>query len=197
MFDGISIADTFSAVKEIEKGMSGDRKYYIETTDGKKLLLRIAEAANYETKKKDYDFLCRLNEAGLPVPKVIEFGMCDAGKSVYTLLEWMEGEEVEKVVPNMEEERQYSIGVKSGQILRKIHDNSIITSAEQDWYDRYFEVINPRIEAYKNEGIPFDGAEEILGFVEENKCLLQDRLMGILFIRYRKSFGACWHCICR
>ena len=91
MFEGITIADTFSAVKEIEKGMSGDRKYYIETIEGKKLLLRIAEAANYETKKKDYDFLCRLNEAGLPVPKAMEFGMCEAGNSVYMLLEWMEG----------------------------------------------------------------------------------------------------------
>ena len=110
MFEGITIADTFSAVKEIEKGMSGDRKYYIETIEGKKLLLRIAEAANYETKKKDYDFLCRLNEAGLPVPKALEFGMCEAGKSVYMLLEWMEGEEAEKVVPNMAEEKQYGIG---------------------------------------------------------------------------------------
>ncbi len=172
---GIPIADTFSTVKEIEKGMSGDRKYYIETIEGKKLLLRIAEVANYKSKKKDYDFLCRLNEAGLPVPKAMEFGMCEAGKSVYMLLEWMEGEEAEKVVPNMAEEKQYGIGVNSGQILRKIHDNSIITGVEQDWYDRYFEVINPRIEAYKNEGIPFDGAEEILSFIEKNKYLLHGR----------------------
>ena len=172
---GIPIADTFSTVKEIEKGMSGDRKYYIETIEGKKLLLRIAEVANYKSKKKDYDFLCRLNEAGLPVPKAMEFGMCEAGKSVYMLLEWMEGEEAEKVVPNMAEEKQYGIGVNSGQILRKIHDNSIITGVEQDWYDRYFEVINPRIEAYKSEGIPFDGAEDILSFIEENKDLLHGR----------------------
>ena len=155
--------------------MSGDRKYYIETIEGKRLLLRIAEAANYETKKKDYDFLCRMNEAGLPVPKALEFGMCEAGNSVYMLLEWMEGEEAEKVVPNMAEEKQYGIGVNSGLILRKIHDNSIITGVKQDWYDRYFEVINPRIEAYKREGIPFDGAEEILSFIEENKYLLHGR----------------------
>lgn len=175
MFEGISIADTFSTVKEIEKGMSGDRKYYIETIEGKKLLLRIAEASNYETKKKDYDFLSYLNKANLPVPKAIEFGRCDDGKSVYMILEWMEGEEAEKVVPNMTKEKQYRIGLKSGQILRGIHENSILNDVNQDWYDRYFEVINPRIEAYKNEGIPFDGAEEILSFVIENKYLLHER----------------------
>ena len=178
MFEGISIADTFSTVKEISKGMSGDRKYYIETRDGKKLLLRITEVSNYETKKKDYDFLLSLNKADLPVPKAIDFGMCEEGKSVYTLLEWMEGEEAEKVVPTMAKEKQYSIGIKSGQILREIHENSKIVEAKNNWYDRYFEVINPRIEAYKSEGVPFEGADEILSFIEENKHLLHERRQG-------------------
>jgi len=175
MFDGISVAETFSTVKEISKGMSGDRKYYIETVDGKKLLLRITEASNYETKKKDYDFLLCLNKTSLPVPEAIDFGMCENGKSVYMLLEWMEGEEAEKIVPSMNQEKQYRIGVKSGQILRGIHENSIQRDVERDWYDRYFEVINPRIEAYKNEGIRFEGAEDILAFIEENKYLLHNR----------------------
>ncbi len=175
MFDDISVADTFSKVKEIEKGMSGDRKYYVETTEGKKLLLRITEASNYETKKKDYDFLININKANLPVPKAIDFGMCEEGKSVYMLLEWIEGNEAEKIVPNMVKEKQYSIGVKSGQILRGIHENSILNDVEKDWYDRYFEVIQPRIEAYKNEGIPFEGAEYIPAFIERNKYLLHGR----------------------
>lgn len=175
MFDDISVADTFSKVKEIEKGMSGDRKYYVETTEGKKLLLRITDASNYETKKKDYDFLININKANLPVPKAIDFGMCEEGKSVYMLLEWIEGNEAEKVVPNMVKEKQYSIGLKSGHILRGIHENSILCNVEKDWYDRYFEVIQPRIEAYKNEGIPFEGAEDILAFIERNKSLLHSR----------------------
>ncbi len=175
MFDGITAADTFSVVKEIKKGMSGDRKYYVETNEGKKLLLRVAEAANYQTKKKDYDFLSRLNRAGLPVPKAIDFGMCEAEKSVYTLLEWLEGEEAEKVVPGMAREKQYGIGVKSGRILKSVHDNSIQKDAEQDWHDRYFQVIAPRIEAYKSEGIPFDGADEILSFIGNNEHLLYHR----------------------
>ena len=175
MFEGISVADTFSTVNEITKGMSGDRKYYIETRDGKKLLLRITDISNYEAKKKDYDFLLSVNKADLPAPNAIEFGICEDRASVYMLLEWMEGEGAEKVVPNMVKEKQYSIGVKSGQILRGIHQNSVLCDTEQDWYDRYFEVITPRIEAYKNEGIPFEGAEAIISFIEGNKHLLHDR----------------------
>lgn len=175
VFNDIAIADTFSKVKEIKKGMSGDRKYCVETIEGKRLLLRITDVSNYETKKKDYDFLLNINKANLPVPQAIDFGMCEDGKSVYMLLEWIEGDEAEKVVPNMVKEKQYSIGVKSGQILRGIHENSMLNHVERDWYDRYFEVIQPRIEAYKNEGIPFDGAEDILTFIEENKPLLHER----------------------
>ncbi len=175
LFNEICIADTFSVVKEIEKGMSGDRKYYIQTKDGKKFLLRISEKSNYAIKKKDYEFLLSLNKAKLPIPTAIDFGMCEDGKSVYMLLKWMEGKEAEKVVPSMTKEKQYYFGFKSGQILRDIHLNSIIKGIEQDWYDRYFEVINPRIEAYKNEGIPFDGSEKILAFIDENKDLLHGR----------------------
>lgn len=175
MFEGISTEATFSTIKEIEKGMSGDRKYYIETTEGKKFLLRITEVSNYETKKKDYDFLLSINKAGLPVPKAFDFGTCEDGNSVYMLLEWMEGEEAEKVVPTMTKDKQYSIGVTSGQILKGLHENSTINHMDRDWYDRYFDVIHPRIEAYKNEGVPFEGADEILSFIEENKHLLHER----------------------
>lgn len=175
MFEGIVPATSFVTVNEITKGMSGDRKYYVETKDGQKLLLRITNVSDYETKKRDYDFLLCLNNAGLPVPKAVDFGRCEGGNSVYMLLEWMEGEEAEKVVPNMDTDKQYTIGVTSGSILREIHENSKAVRLEQDWYDRYFEVITPRIEAYKNEGIPFEGAEAILSFIEANKYLLHDR----------------------
>ena len=175
MFEGIVMAEAFVTVNEITKGMSGDRKYYVETKDGQKLLLRITDVSNYETKKRDYEFLVCLNNAGIPVPKAVDFGMYEDGASVYMLLEWMEGEEAEKVVPNMKADKQYTIGVTSGRILREIHENSKTVRLGQDWYDRYFEVITPRIEAYKNEGIPFEGAETILSFIEENKHLLHDR----------------------
>ena len=36
----IPIYDTFSKIEPIVKGMSGDKKYYIETVDGSNLLLK-------------------------------------------------------------------------------------------------------------------------------------------------------------
>ena len=175
MFEGIPAAESFSKVKEIEKGLSGDRKYYIETTDGQKLLLRMSEASEYAAKRKVYDVLLNLNGANLPVPKALDFGMCESGNAVYTLLEWIEGSEAEDVVPNMPLEKQYAMGIKSGQILRGIHDSSVQKDGPKDWYDKYYEVIEPRIDAYKARGPRFDGAEDILAFIEENRHLLRGR----------------------
>lgn len=48
----IPIYNTFAKIKPIEKGMSGDKKYYIETVDGKHLLLRIADFSVLNQKKR-------------------------------------------------------------------------------------------------------------------------------------------------
>jgi hypothetical protein len=90
-------------------------------------------------------------------------------------LEWIEGSEAEDVVPNMPLEKQYAMGIKSGQILRGIHDSSVQKDGPKDWYDKYYEVIEPRIDAYKARGPRFDGAEDILAFIEENRHLLRGR----------------------
>lgn len=175
LFKEIPIWETFAVVREITEGMSGERKYYIESKDNKKYLLRVADVSNYETKKKDYDLLLQLNKANLPVPLVIDFGKCEDGKSVYTLLSWVEGNDAEKIVPGLSEEKQYAIGYESGRILRQIHLNAPLNAVKEDWYDRYFEVIIPRIGAYQNEGIPFEGAKEIIDFINDNKELLHNR----------------------
>ena len=204
MFKDIPAASEFTVVKEIKDGMSGDRKYYIETVDGQKLLLRISEAANIDIKKKDYEFLTALNKAKLSVPRAVDFGLCEEGQSVYMLLEWMEGEEAEKVLPDMPKDKQYRLGVKAGQILRGIHENAPVRQAQQDWFVRYFDVITPRLEAYKYEGIPFKGADEILAFIEDNKHLLHDRNqcnihgdfhLGNLIIRGEDLFVIDWQTV--
>ena len=42
-------------VKAINKGWSNDQKYYIQTTDGRELLLRTSDISQYENKKREFD----------------------------------------------------------------------------------------------------------------------------------------------
>jgi serine/threonine-protein kinase len=198
----MQINERFKETKEISKGMSGDKKYRCIDKEGNKYLLRISDVANYDMKKKEYDFLKKLNEADLPIPRCIEFGK--DGELVYTLLSWIDGEEAEKTLPYMSEGKQYEMGLQAGKILRMIHEKSKIDELSQNWYDRYFDVIQPRLDAYHKEGISFEGADKITDFIEANKFLLKEREqcglhgdyhMGNLIINDGKLSVIDWHTV--
>src|SRR5690606_38630490 len=77
--------DTFKKIEVIHKGWSDDKKYYIETATSERLLLRICDIAEYDKKKSEYEIISSLAEKGLPVSGPVDFGLCDNGKSVYTI----------------------------------------------------------------------------------------------------------------
>ena len=90
----------FDKAEKINKGMAGDEKYHCQR-GAEEYLLRIAEGEDYDEKKREFDHLKRLNEAGLPVPKCVELTKNDDGSKVFTLLSWVPGEELERVINNM------------------------------------------------------------------------------------------------
>lgn len=198
-----SFLSQFDKVSEISKGMSGDKKYRVEK-GGQAYLLRSADITEYKRKKDEYDYLNHLNQASLTVPRCIAFEKCDEDTKVYTLLSWVVGKEAEKVLPNAPYCEQYAYGVQAGSILRKIHENSPKVDTAKNWYERYFEVIKPRLEAFLQEGISFVGDERILRFIEENKYLLKSRPlcyhhgdyhMGNLIINAGKLWVIDWHTV--
>lgn len=170
----IPLYNTFAKIEPINKGMSGDKKYYIETIDGRNLLLRIADISEYNQKKVEFEIVQNMAKLGVPMSSPIDFGICDDNKNVYTLLSWIDGDEIEIILPTLQEVDQYALGVKSGEILRKIHDFPAPKSAS-DWSERYFSVINERIEAFRFEGVSFEGDDIILSYLDTNKHLLKNR----------------------
>ena len=138
----------FKRIDPIQKGMSSDKKYYIETTTNEKLLLRIADISRYDKKETEFEVMQRLAESGVSMPRPIEFGICDNGKSVYTLLTWYDGEEAETVLPKLPETMQYVLGVSAGRILRKIHDIPAPTDLEP-WESAFNRRVEQVINLYK------------------------------------------------
>ena len=173
--NGILGAEPYRVIRRIHKGMSGDRKYYVETCDGKKMLLRIADIGEHETKTREYQCILHLNKAAVPMPDAIDFGVSKDGKSVYTLLGWIEGVEAEKILPKQNPMAQYALGFQAGKILRRIHDSTENEKPSIDWFDKYFAVIQPRLNAFLKEGVVFDGADKILDFIKTNSPLLHGR----------------------
>ena len=158
----------------ISKGMSSDKKNYVETADQKRLLLRVADISEYDRKKIEYEVMLKASSLNIPMSQPVDFGVCKGEKNVYTLLTWIDGEELESILPTLSETEQYFLGVKSGEILRKIHRISTPQNTD-DWFIRYFNVIDERLNAFRAEGVPFEGDALILDFLENNRNLLKGR----------------------
>jgi aminoglycoside phosphotransferase (APT) family kinase protein len=166
--------DTFIKIEPVNKGWSNDKKHYIEAADGRKLLLRVADISEYDRKKAEFEMMKQVAALGVPMSQPVDFGTCDNGKSVYSLLTWCDGEDAEVVLPCLTETEQYVLGIKSGEILRQIH--SIPAPKEQEeWSSRFNRKTSNKIEKYKACGIKFVGGDKIIDYIENNRCLLSDR----------------------
>ena len=107
------------SVELVDKGWSSDRKYRVAGEDGAVRLLRLADPARYEEKRKEYEIIQKYARLGFPMSQPLDFGLCDEG--VYMLLSWVEGEDLEAVLPSLPEAEQYRLGREAGEILRRIH----------------------------------------------------------------------------
>lgn len=166
--------ETFIKVEPVEKGWSSDQKYYIETADARCLLLRISAISEYERKQAEFKMVERAFGLDIPMSEPLDFGICDNGKSVYSLLTWCDGEDAETVLPLLNEMEQYKLGVRSGEILKKIH--SIPAPEEQkSWADRFNRKIDTKIEKYRECGLVFAGDDKLMAYIEANRGLLDDR----------------------
>ena len=121
MFMDIESSSNWQAVEQISKGWSSDKKYMIKTKSGELLLLRIADIEQYDSKKKEYEIITKYSKLGINMSMPIEFGTSNDGKNVYMLLSWIEGKDLEEVLPRLSVDEQYQLGRQAGTILRKLH----------------------------------------------------------------------------
>jgi len=167
--------NTFAKIEPINKGWSDDKKYYVETTNGEKLFLRISGIEEYDRKKNDYSMLERAADLDIIISRPVDFGICDGGKSVYSLSTWLNGEDAESTLTRMTETEQYVIGVKAGELLRKIH--SIIAPEDiEDWAVRFDRKVQYWVDKYNSKAeIHSETGEMIIRYLKENRSVLENR----------------------
>lgn len=169
---GEKFFDKFLKVEPITKGWSEDKKYCVTKADGMKYMLRISPAERYEKRKALFEILKRVAELGIPMCMPIEFGTCEDG--VYILESWIDGEDAEAAIPMLSEAEQYVLGLKSGEILRKIH--SIPSpKTQEEWSVRFNRKTNNKIRRYRECGLRFEGDNKVIEYIENNRHLLENR----------------------
>lgn len=180
---GILSNPSYTLIKPITKGWSGDKKYYIETLDGKRLLLRVGEISQYERKKAEYGMMARAYAHGVLTPEPLGFGICDNGESIYCLSSWLDGKAADEVLPCIPEAQQYELGVKAGEEMKKMHQLSAPADAEK-WDARFGNKVQGRLDFYGSNPIKCDGGDIIARYLRENRHWLNGRPMTFVHNDY-------------
>jgi len=168
----------FVKIEPITKGWSSDKKYCVETADGQRMLLRITDISEYDRKKAMHEMMKRVAELGVPICTPIEFGTCDDNAlfqgGVYSLQSWIDGEDLEDVLPMLSEIEQYALGLQAGEIARKIHTIPA-PDTQEDWAVHFNRKTDNKIEKYRKCGIRFEGDDAVIRYIEQNRNLLDGR----------------------
>ena len=164
MFDEIRGSDGWLSVEKIEKGWSSDEKYHVRTRDGRRLQLRISAPERYAAKKKEYEIIEKFSSLGFPMSEPVEFGRCAAG--TYMLLIWVEGDDLEKVLPLLPEKEQYRLGCEAGGILRRIHSLPLEAADVPEGTKKEKKLC--QLKRYEASDVRIPGDEGTIAFVREN-----------------------------
>ena len=162
----------FPSLIPISAGWSGDKKYCAIDENGQKFFLRITPPEKAERAKKSFELQKSMYALGVPMCVPLECGEIEGG--FYTLQSWVEGEDAEDCVPTLPIDMQYTLGLESGVILKRIHSIPAPDGAP-DWETRFNAKIDRKIKGYYDCPIKFDDAEAFLEYLAQNRSLLHGR----------------------
>ena len=102
----------------------------------------------------------------------LTFGKTD--EFVYSVQTWIDGTDAEETIASYSDAEQYAFGLTAGRILDKIHTIPAPDSQEE-WESRFNKKIDRKIKGYRDCPLKFDGAEDMIRYIDENRHLLHDR----------------------
>ena len=173
IYFGIKASDSWTSVVALNKGWSKDKKFVVHTDRGEKLLLRLSDAVFHDEKAKEFAIMQKYAGTLINMSQPLEFGLCEDRKSVYILLSWLEGEDLEAVLPKLPESEQTGLGREAGKILKTIHSISL---APED-VPKETKVAKKllQLDRYMNSGVRIENDSEIIEYVRANIDLMWRR----------------------
>lgn len=162
----------FVAMRPIYKGYSGDKKYCVTAKDGTKYLLRTSPIRLYSQRRTEFQLMRRVAALQIPMCQPIKFGICRKG--VYSLQSWIDGADLEDVLPDLSEEEQYNYGLAAGRIPRKMHTIPA-PKTQEPWERRFNRKMDRKIKMYSECPLKYENGELFIQYIEENRTLIRNR----------------------
>ena len=174
MFEGIPGFTRWAKVDLVPKGWFRDAKYYIETDQNEKLLLRISDISEYQRKEMEYEALRKLDGCSILMSRPVAFGTCNAGNSVFMITTWIDGIAAEEALPRLTPRKQYDLGCVAGRALKELHKVPA-PEGQPDWAERFSRKIDRNIRNHGACDVRLPGADRIIRCINSNRHLLENR----------------------
>ena len=166
------LIDEIVTREPINRGWSCDRKFCVTTRDGTKYLLRITPSDKSASRGEMFRMQQRAASLGIPMCRPVEIGPCADG--VYTLQTWIDGDDLEEIITELSDTRQYAYGLDAGRILRRLHSIPAPESQE-DWESRFNRKMDYKIQKYRECPIHYEGGQSFIDYINANRHLLRGR----------------------
>ena len=163
---------SFAQSVPIAKGWSEDKKYCVTKQDGMNYLLRVSPIQLFDRRKSMFELMKRADQLGIHMCRPIDFGICEEG--VYSLQSWIDGQDAEDMIRSFSDKEVYQYGLEAGRILQKIHTIPA-PDTQEAWENRFNRKMDFKIKQYQECPLKFDGGEQLVDYINQNRYLLQGR----------------------
>lgn len=172
MMDLHKLLEACPCREPIAKGWSSDKKYRISDGCGNAYLLRVSEMSTLHAKETEFAMMEKTAETGIPMCQPIAFGLTDEG--VCSVQGWIDGDDLEDVLPGLTEVQHYRLGRLAGEYLSKIHTIAASNGLEE-WSSRFNRKIDRKLSMYRDCPLKYDGGDAFVKYIAENRHLLSAR----------------------
>ncbi len=162
----------FVQKEPIEKGWSEDRKYHVTTVDGTSYLLRISPTGRYDRKVAEFAFMQAVETRGVPMCRPVELWVTDEG--VCSLQTWIDGEDLEDVLPRLSEREQYALGRAAGELLGRIHTLPAPADSEP-WNVSFSRKLDRKLAMYDECELKYPDGTTFIDYIAAHRGLLSAR----------------------
>ena len=114
----------------------------------------------------------RVADLQIPMCLPIKFGVCRKG--VYSLQSWIDGDDLEDILPDLSDAEQYSYGLEAGRILNKIHTIPA-PKTQEPWDSRFNRKMDRKIKMYSECPLKYENGDLFIQYIKENRALIKNR----------------------
>jgi aminoglycoside phosphotransferase (APT) family kinase protein len=140
-----NIKQRYHQLEEIQAGWSFDQKFKAYQNDTKQVhFIRISNDDHLDAQRYRFDVMNTLFKLGCLIQKPISFEHIE--DKIIQTFDWLEGDTLEKLLPQLDESTQYEWGVQAGQQLKIIH--KIPSRSAMNIFDYYQNRVNKKLSAY-------------------------------------------------